>query len=538
MNDFGKVSTVGRMGWSIAFLAIVLTSGCGRNETGSNEEVFPLLEASIEELATRMESGELSSEAITRLYLERIEKIDRSGPSLNSVIELNPDALSIAKAMDEERRQGKARGALHGIPVMLKDNIDTADRMMTTAGALALEGNYAKKDAFLVERLRASGAVILGKTNLSEWANFRSSRSSSGWSSRGGQTRNPYVLDRNPCGSSSGSGAAVSANLCAVAIGTETNGSIVCPSSANGIVGLKPTVGLVSRSGIIPISYSQDSAGPMGRSVADVAHLLGAIAGVDDADGKSAASREHGHADYSRFLDPEGLKGKRIGVWKSKWDTREDVKSALGSALQALSAAGAELVELDSVIDDIRELYGQGFELMQYEFKDGVNEYLAKASPSTGVRSLGDVIAYNYAHAARTMPYFKMETLESSEEKAGLDDEAYLKAKELVQTRSREGIENTMEEHRLDAILSPTGGPAWCTDLINGDHFGLGSSSPAAWAGYPIITVPAGSVEGLPIGVSFFGRAWSEGELISIAYAFEQVTEARRVPEFMDSIDY
>lgn len=529
---------MGRIGWSGAFLAILLTSGCGRKETGSGGEVFPLLETSIEELATRMDSGELSSEAITRLYLERIEKIDRSGPSLNSVIELNPDALSIAKALDEERRQGKTRGALHGIPVMLKDNIDTADRMMTTAGALALEGNYAKKDAFLVERLRASGAVILGKTNLSEWANFRSSRSSSGWSSRGGQTRNPYVLDRNPCGSSSGSGAAVSANLCAVAIGTETNGSIVCPSSANGIVGLKPTVGLVSRSGIIPISYSQDSAGPMGRFVADVAHLLGAIVGVDDADAKSAASRGHGHADYRRFLDPEGLKGKRIGVWKSKLDTREDVKAALESALHALSDAGAELVELDSVIDDIRELYGQGFELMQYEFKYGVNEYLVKASPSTGVRSLSDVIAYNYAHAERTMPYFKMETLESSEEKAGLDDEAYLKAKELVQTRSREGIEKTMSEHRLDAILSPTGGPAWCTDLINGDHFGLGSSSPAAWAGYPIITVPAGSVEGLPIGMSFFGRAWSEGELISMAYAFEQATKARRVPEFVDSIDY
>ena len=505
-------------------------------EPFSDYNDFPLLELSIADLAEKMASGQLTAVSITEMYLERVEAIDRSGPNLNSVIELNPDALRIARQLDQERAEGKTRGPLHGIPVMIKDNIDTADRMMTTAGASALMGNYAKEDAFLVKRLRESGAVLLGKTNLSEWANFRSTRSSSGWSSRGGQTHNPYVLDRNPCGSSAGSGAAVSANLCVVAIGTETNGSIVCPSASNSVVGLKPTVGLISRRGVIPISFSQDTAGPMARTVADAALCLGVLVGVDEKDRMSAESSGQFLTDYTPFLKIDGLKGKRIGVWRSKFGFHEGVDAALEPALKAIVEAGAELVDLETIIENANELRGQAFALLQYEFKDGVNAYLETASPATGVKSLEDVIAYNYMHEGEAMPFFKMEILELSQARAGLGEEAYLTAKRLIQSASREGIDRVMHEHRLDAILAPTGGPAWCTDLINGDHFGSGSSTPAAWAGYPNITVPAGFVEGLPVGMSFFGRAWSEGELISIAYAFEQMTKARRPPEFKASI--
>lgn len=505
-------------------------------EPFSDYNDFPLLELSIADLAEKMASGQLTAVSITEMYLERVEAIDRSGPNLNSVIELNPDALRIARQLDQERAEGKTRGPLHGIPVMIKDNIDTADRMMTTAGASALMGNYAKEDAFLVKRLRESGAVLLGKTNLSEWANFRSTRSSSGWSSRGGQTHNPYVLDRNPCGSSAGSGAAVSANLCVVTIGTETNGSIVCPSASNGVVGLKPTVGLISRSGVIPISFSQDTAGPMARTVADAALCLGVLVGVDENDRMSGESSGQSLTDYTPFLKIDGLKGKRIGVWRSKFGFHEGVDAALEPALKAIVEAGAELVDLETIIENANELRGQAFALLQYEFKDGVNAYLETASPATGVKSLEDVIAYNYMHEGEAMPFFKMEILELSQARAGLGEEAYLTAKRLIQSASREGIDRVMHEHRLDAILAPTGGPAWCTDLINGDHYGSGSSTPAAWAGYPNITVPAGFVEGLPVGMSFFGRAWSEGELISIAYAFEQLTKARRPPEFKASI--
>ena len=507
-------------------------------ETPPGLNDFPLLEVSIPELQERMESGELTSEQITQLYLDRIKVIDETGPTLNSVIELNPDALDIARKMDEERQSGNIRGPMHGIPVMIKDNINTADKMMTTAGAAALHGNYAAEDAFLVRQLRASGAVLIGKTNLSEWANFRSTRSSSGWSSRGGQTRNPYVLDRNPCGSSSGSGAAVSANLCAVTVGTETNGSIVCPSTANGIVGIKPTVGLVSRSGVIPISFSQDIAGPMGRTVTDAAIFLGALTGVDTTDSKSAASEGQFMQDYREYLDADGLRGKRIGVWRSRFGFHEDVDSALEKSLQAMKDAGAELIDLQEVVENMNELWRPSGMVLEYEFKDGVNKYLATATPETGVKSLADVIAYNKANSAQAMPFFKMEILESSEARGDLNEKEYLDALQLIQSRARDGINNTMKKHQLDAIVAPTGGPAWCIDVINGDNFGGGSSSPAAWAGYPNISVPAGYVHGLPIGLSFFGRAWSEGELIRIAYAFEQATKVRKAPEFQDSVQF
>ena len=523
--------------------ALVLLSGCGlqnleKEKLRMDEKEFPLLEISIVELQQKMESGELTAVAITELYLDRILAIDKSGPKLNSVIEINPDALVIAEQLDKEREDGKVRGPMHGIPVMIKDNIDTADKMMTTAGATALNGNYAKEDAFLVKQLRESGAVLLGKTNLSEWANFRSTRSSSGWSSRGGQTRNPYFLDRNPCGSSAGSGTAVSANLCMVTIGTETNGSIVCPSTANGVVGIKPTVGLVSRTGVIPISFSQDTAGPMARTVTDAVHLLGALTGVDNRDRKSVESNGKALKDYTSFLKVDGLKGKRIGVWKSKFGFHEDVDAALEPALKAMTDAGAELIDLENIIEDSDKVKRQPLVLMQYEFKDGVNNYLKTANPSTGVKSLADVIAYNKAHPDEAMPFFKMELLEASQERGDLNEAEYLEAKQLIQSIYRNGINNTFSQHKLDAIVAPTGGPAWCIDLINGDKSGSGSSSPAARAGFPNITVPAGYVHGLPVGLSFFGKAWSEGELISIAYAFEQVTQARIPPEFKPSIEF
>lgn len=526
----------------ISFLVI----SCGETPKQVKEEIpeepdlneFALLEMTIPQMQQKMDSGLLTSEQIVQLYLDRIKVIDEEGPQLNSVIEINPDALEIAKTLDEEREQGNIRGPMHGIPVMIKDNINTADKMMTTAGAAALHGNYAAEDAFLVQQLRASGAVLIGKTNLSEWANFRSTRSSSGWSSRGGQTRNPYILDRNPCGSSAGSGAAVSANLCAVTVGTETNGSIVCPSTANGIVGIKPTVGLVSRSGVIPISFSQDIAGPMGRTVTDAAIFLGALVGVDENDSKSVASENNFEADYTMFLDADGLKGKKIGVWRNRFGFHEQVDAALEKALAAMEAEGAELIDLDEIIDNMDQLWGPSGLILEYEFKDGVNKYLKNATPTTGVKSLTDVIAYNKANEAQAMPFFKMEILESSEARGDLTEKEYLEAVKLVQSRARNGINNTMDKHDLDAIVAPTGGPAWCIDVVNGDNFGGGSSSPAAWAGYPNISVPAGYVHGLPIGLSFFGKAWSEGELIRLAYAFEQATKARRVPEFIDSVQF
>lgn len=526
----------------IALACMMILAACSATPTYKTGEDkshnnFSLLELSILDLQSKMELGELSSQQITELYLDRILAIDKDGPKLNSVIEINPDALEIAAAMDKERAAGKVRGPMHGIPVMIKDNIDTADQMMTTAGATALIGNYAKEDAFLVKKLRESGAVLLGKTNLSEWANFRSFKSSSGWSSRGGQTNNPYVLDRNPCGSSSGSGAAVSANLCAVTIGTETNGSIVCPSNANGVVGIKPTVGLISRSGVIPISFSQDTAGPMARSVSDAALFLGALVGVDDRDSKSKESAGHSHSDYSQFLNEDGLRGKRIGVWTSKLSMHYGVEPAMESILKRMEEAGAELVDLDEIVPDSGDMGGKSFLRMQYEFKDGLNKYLETASPSSGVKTLADIIAHNRGNEAEAMPYFKMGILELSETRGDLQADEYLAIRDSITDRARKGIDDTLSAHDLDVIFAPTGGPAWCSDPVNGDRGAGGSSSPAAWAGYPIITVPAASVHGLPIGVSFIGSAWSESTLIEIAYGFEQLTQARKVPAFKESLE-
>jgi amidase len=482
-----------------------------------------------------MASGRYTSRRLVELYLARIAEVDAIAGGVNSVIEVNPDALAIADRADAERRAGRVRGPLHGIPILIKDNIDTGDRMMTTAGSLALVGPPAPRDAFIVARLREAGAVLLGKTNLSEWANYRSSRSSSGWSSRGRQTRNPYALDRNPCGSSSGSGAAVSANLCAIAIGTETDGSIVCPASACGVVGLKPTVGLWSRSGIIPISATQDTAGPMGRTVADVAALLGPLAGVDPDDSRTATAPARTITDYTAFLDRNGLRGKRIGVLRARFGFHEQVDDILEAALNVMRAAGAEIVDPVEMRSP-RGVGGWENTVLSYEFKDGLNRYLA-ARPDAPVRSLTEVIAFNRANAGRVMPYFQQETLLASEQRGGLDSAEYREAlTNMLQGSRQEGIDATMAEYRLDAIMAPTGGPAWPIDVIGGDHFGGGSSGYAARAGYPNITVPAGFVHGLPVGLSLFAGAWQEPALIAMAYAYEQASMARQAPRFLRTL--
>lgn len=496
---------------------------------------FELDEVSILELQGRMDSGQETARAIVEKYLRRIEEIDRRGPSLRSVIEINPDALSIADALDRERRDAGARGPLHGIPILLKDNIDTADRMTTTAGSLALEGSIAARDSFVARKLREAGAVLLGKTNLSEWANFRSTRSTSGWSGRGGLTRNPYSLDRNPCGSSSGSGVAVSANLCSAAIGTETDGSIVCPSNANGIVGIKPTVGLVSRTGIIPISHSQDTAGPMARTVADAVAVLGALTGVDPDDPHTEAGQGRSHTDYSRFLDPSGLRGARIGLVRRLLGFHPAVDGIVDDAVAAMRSLGAVVLDPADI-----PAWGQWSEsereVLYYEFKAGLNAYLAQLGGSPRVNSLKDLIRFNEENGDREMPYFGQEHFIQAQAKGPLTDKRYRDALARNHRLSREeGIDRVMDEHRLDALLAPTGGPAWVTDLVNGDSYGGGSSGGAAVSGYPNITVPAGFVHGLPVGISFFGRAWSEGTLIQLAYAFEQSTQVRRPPQFRPS---
>jgi amidase len=487
-----------------------------------------LNELTIYELQERMKSGTHTSRSITEMYLQRIEAIDKNGPALRSVIEVNPDAVTIADAMDQERKAGKVRGPLHGIPVLIKDNIDTKDKMSTSAGSLALEGHRAATDAFIVRKLRESGAVLLGKTNLSEWANFRSSRSSSGWSSRGGQTKNPYDPTRSPCGSSSGSGVAVAANLCAVAIGTETDGSVVCPAAMNGIVGIKPTVGLLSRSGIIPISHTQDTAGPMGRTVTDAVILLGALTGIDAEDKVTQESEGKALKDYTSFLDVNGLQGKRIGIEKSLLKGHEGVDALLQKAIDLLKSKGATIIEVD-VMPKMNEISGSEFTVLQYEFKDGLNRYLSKANAN--VKSLKEVIAFNKKNEAKAMPFFKQEILESSEAKGGLDEKEYVEALRKNLRISRTTIDQVLKKNKLDAISGPTYGPSWCNDLINGDHFtGYGLSTPAAVSGYPHITVPMGLVQGLPIGLSFFGTAYSEPELIKIAFAYEQSSKNRVAP--------
>lgn len=527
---------LGALSSAIPFLGL---KACAPASEAGNEQVaeesFELEEWTVSMMQEAMNEGRYTSRKICELYLKRIEEIDQSENGLNSVIEVNPDALSIADQLDEERTSGNVRGPLHGVPIMVKDNIDSGDKMMTTAGSLALAGVSATKDAFIIKKLREAGAVLLGKTNLSEWANFRSFRSSSGWSGRGRQTRNPYALDRNPCGSSSGSGAAVSGNMCAITIGTETNGSIVCPSSANGVVGIKPTVGLWSRSGIIPISQTQDTAGPMARSVADAAMLLGALTGIDEADGVTSESEGNALADYTEFLDENGLQGKRIGVLKGTFGYHEQVDDIFENVKEVLKSRGAEVID-DVVVAEDGAYGNTGFEVLLYEFKDGLNKYLA-TRPNAPVKSLADIVQFNKDNADKEMPYFPQGILERSENKGPLTDQEYKDALKTVVTVSREGIDNALAKDNLDAIIGVTGGPAWPIDVINGDHFGTGSSTPAARSGYPNITVPAGYVHGLPVGMSIFGGKYQEPQLISIAYAFEQATKVRVAPKFLPTLN-
>jgi amidase len=495
---------------------------------------FEFEEATVVELGEKMASGELTARQLTEAYLARIEALDRQGPMLRSVIETNPEALSIAEALDQERKDTGSRGPLHGIPVLLKDNIDTADQMTTTAGSLALEGSIPARDSHVARRLREAGAVILGKANLSEWANFRSEQSTSGWSGRGGRCRNPYALDRNPCGSSSGSGVATSANLCALAVGTETNGSVVCPSTANGIVGIKPTVGLVSRAGIIPISHTQDTAGPMARTVADAAALLTALAGLDPRDDATAAAKGH-IADYTAALDPGALEGARIGVARKMAGFHPAVDALLEEALGALEGQGAEVVD-PADLPDLEEL--PSYDVMLYEFKANLNAYLASLGPDVPVKTLEEAIAFNEAHRDREMPYFGQDIFHKAQEKGPLTTPEYREALETCRRMTRkDGLDAVFAEHRLDALVAPTGAPAWMTDLVNGDHYVGGSSTPAAVSGYPNITVPMGFVFGLPVGLSFMGLAWTEPRLIGLTYAFEQATRHRKPPGFLPTVD-
>jgi amidase len=491
-------------------------------------------EATVAELQAGMAAGRFTARQLAEAYLARIAAVD---PKLHSVLEVNPDALAIADGLDAERREKGPRGPLHGIPVLVKDNVATADRMQTTAGSLALAGVRPPRDAFLVERLRAAGAVVLGKTNLSEWANIRSSHSSSGWSARGGQTNNPYALDRNPCGSSSGTGAAVAASLAAVGVGTETDGSIVCPSSANGLVGVKPTVGLVSRSGIVPISASQDTAGPMARTVADAALLLAAMAGEDPADPATAASRGL-PADLAASLHAGALKGARIGVARKKlFGVSEAVDRLMEEAIAGMRRQGAVIVD-PADIPHLGEYDEAEMEVLLHELKDGLERYLAAWAPGAPVRTLQDLVAFDRQRAAEEMPYFGQDLFEKAAGKGPLTDRAYRRALGRARRLSRqEGLDAVLDRYRLDAVVAPTGGPAWVTDLVNGDHFVVGSSTPAAVAGYPAVTVPAGQVFGLPVGITFMGRRWSEAALLRLAYAYEQATRHRTPPRLAPGAD-
>jgi amidase len=497
---------------------------------------FDLDETTIADLAEGMHAGKYTARSIAEKYIDRIHAIDKAGPFLNSVIELNPDALAIADGLDRERKEKGERGPMHGIPVMIKDNIDTADRMATTAGSLALVGSKPPDDAFLVRQLRRAGAVILGKTNLSEWANIRSSHSTSGWSGRGGLTRNPYALNRNTSGSSSGSAAAVAANLCAAAVGTETDGSIVSPSSVNGLVGIKPTVGLVSRTGVVPISHTQDTPGPMARTVRDAAVLLGALTGVDTEDGATGASRGKGFSDYTKYLDPNGLRGARVGVVRSYFGFHEGVDLLMSDALGVIKKLGAVLI--DPVEIKTFALLGNAEEVvLHHELKADMNAYLARLGPGAPVHTLKDIIEFNEKNKNTEMPFFGQDIFMKAEAKGPLTSKEYLTALEKCRRLTRtEGIDAAMKKHKLDALVAPTDAPAWLTDLVDGDHYLGGSSTAAAVAGYPSITVPAGFVSGLPVGISFFGTAWSEPTLLRLAYAFEQGTKARKGPRFLASV--
>jgi len=491
----------------------------------------------ISEIRSRLQSGELTVRGLADLYLDRIESFDQRGPKIKSIIELNTQTFDIADEMDTEQRAGRLRGPLHGVPILLKDNIDTADRLQTTAGSLALLGHHAARDAGLVEKLRAAGALILGKTNLSEWANFRGKKSVSGWSSHGGQTLNPYALDRSPCGSSSGSGAAVASNFCVAAVGTETDGSIICPAQTNGIVGIKPTLGLISRSGIIPIAHSQDTAGPMARTVADAAILLGALAGPDERDPATKSSAKRGLIDYTPFLDPNGLKGARVGVARSLFGTDKHVLAIMESSLDAMKQAGAILIDIELKSSDT---FGKTeLEVLLFEFKADLNAYLSTCT-DTRVHSMADVIKFNEEHRAQVMPYFGQERMEQAQERGPLTSKKYLAALEKNHRLARtEGLDAVMKKHRLACIVVPSGGPAWMIDPVNGDggrNWDMESTSYTAVAGYPHISVPAGYVFGLPVGISFMARAWQEPTLIKVAYAFEKITKVRKPPQFLASV--
>ncbi len=499
--------------------------------TKTTGNTFSFEEINIAKLQEHYANGSLSIEEVTKAYLDRIEAIDVNGPELNSIIQVNPDALEIAKQLDQELKDGKSRGPLHGIPILLKDNIDTHDNMFTTAGSRALAGSKPLQDSHVAKKLKEAGALILAKANLSEWANFRGQMSSSGWSGINGQTKNPYVLDRNPCGSSSGSGAAVSAGLGMIAIGTETNGSIVCPSNANGVVGIKPTVGLISRSGIIPISFTQDTAGPMARTLTDATLCLNALTGVDSSDVKTLESVNHIKKDYTNYLNKDGLKGKRIGLYKAPLGRNFKVDTLFQRAVAYMKSQGAEFVDIDRIAES--NVGGLSFQIMLYEYKDGLNNYFESLGPQGKIKNLEELIAFNKQDSIE-MAFYNQRYLEMAHEKEGLDSEDYKNTLASMLKGSREnGIDRVMNEHNLDAIVAPTGGPAWKTDHLNGDSFGLGSSSPAARAGYPNISVPMGFVGELPVGISIFGRAWSEATLLEIAFAYEQGTQHRKAPKFL-----
>jgi amidase len=537
-RNFLQLAALGGAQFLVASPGLAAMSGSSNGAANPfRGKAFELEEATIAQLQSAMKSGKETAVSLVKKYLRRIEEIDRRGPTLRAVIEVNPDALAIARALDHERKKKGPRGPMHGIPVLIKDNLDTHDRMMTTAGSLALLGSIAPRDSFVAQKLREVGAVILGKTNLSEWANYRGDHSTSGWSGRGGQTKNPYALDRNPSGSSSGSAVAVSANLCAVAIGTETDGSLISPAAVCGIVTLKPTVGLISRSGIIPISKSQDTAGPMARTVTDAAILLGALAGVDPRDEATASSRDNLHQDYTQFLDANGLNGARLGVARRFFRSAGISAKLLEDTLAAMKRMGAVLIDPadDPALGRSGDAEGT---VLSYEFKAGLNAYLAALGPGAPVHTLQEVIEFNERNKDRELRFFGQEDFLKAQEKGPLSEKAYLDALERCRRMSRaEGIDAVLEKNQLDAIVAPAGGPPGETDLVYGDRGVGGSSSPAAVAGYPNITVPAGDILGLPVGISFFGRAWSEPTLLKIAFAFEQGTKVRKPPKFWPTID-
>ncbi|MFO7847326.1 MAG: amidase [Balneolaceae bacterium] len=512
-------------------LALLFISACSQSGDESLYELLDLEEIKVDQLQERYDNGNLNASQVVRAYLDRIEEIDKNGPGLNAILTVNPNALEIADELDRERRDGNVRGPLHGVPIILKDNINTAD-MQTTAGSRFMEGSIPPEDAFIVKKLKDAGAIIIAKANLSEWANFHSNMSSSGWSGLGGQVNNPYDITRNPCGSSAGSGVAASANLATLTIGTETNGSIVCPSNANGIVGLKPTIGLWSRSGIIPISHTTDSAGPMVRTVRDAAILLSYATGVDPNDDKTADSEEHIHEDYTQFLDENGLEGKRIGFFTQPMGSHFRVDTLMNQTVRKLEELGAEVIEIDQISET--NVGGDAFQVLLYEFKDGLNKYFESLGEDATVSSIEELAELTRENPEET-ERFDRNLIFTASEKGDLDSEEYREALENMLLHSRdEGIDKMMDEENLDAFVSPTGSPAWKTDLTLGDNFALSSSSPSARAGYPIISLPMGQLDGLPVGVSFFGRAWSEPVLLEIAYAFEQATNHRFVPEFND----